>query len=96
MEDGMTRRAFLTTALLLVSTAAGEAQQSDSTHNNLVLAKQAVKQGYPGRAKELVDRAATVARSPQDWFDVSRAYENLGYPGAARDAAQKAQTLLKR
>ena len=92
----MVRTGLVAIALLLVSTLAIEAQPRDNTYNNLVLAKQAVKQGYPGRAKELVDRAATAARTAQERYDVSRAYDDLGYPGSARDAAQKAQALLKR
>ncbi len=87
------RPCLLAIAVLFVSTVAIEAQP-DSTYNNLVLARQAAQQGYPGRAKELVDRAATVARSAQDWHLVSIVYDELGYSQSAREAAQKAQGAL--
>jgi len=88
------RPCLLAFAVLFVSTVAIEAQYPDSTYNNLVLARQAAQQGYPGRAKELVDRAATVARSAQDWHLVSIVYDELGYSQSAREAAQKAQGAL--
>jgi hypothetical protein len=95
----MVRIFLFALAALLVSTVAIEAQQpqqKESTYNYLVLARQAASQGYPGRAKELVDRAGNVARSAQDWYDISSAYDELGYSENAREATRKAQGALKR
>ena len=94
--EDMIRTFVLALAVLLVSTVAIEAQQRETAYNYLVLARQAASQGYPGRAKELVDRAANVARSAQDWYDVSSVYDELGYPDSAREASHKAQSSLKR
>ena len=89
----MIRTFLLALAMLSVSTVAIEAQR-ENTDNYLVLARQAAAQGYPGRAKELVDRAANAARSAQDWYAVSIVYNELGYSQSADEAARKAESSL--
>ena len=86
-------RALLVSLILLSATTAHAQYLTQSTYDMIASAAQAAKQGYPGRAKELVDRATLAARTPEDWRYIADAYQALGYPGAAREASKKAESL---
>jgi hypothetical protein len=78
--------------VLVLSSIAAEAQQRQSTYDLLLLAYQSAQQGYEGRAKEYVDRAAQRASSSREWDEVAEAYRLLGYEGAAEQANKMARS----